>query len=93
MAVLVAVSLLCLALCGCSTFDGVVLSGGTSEQAATGAVQIYFRDSAGVLRTTRLPKAILSRTISVPVGSDLDLPAGETVPTIPRCCGAKPPTN
>jgi len=90
---LVALSLLCLALYGCSTIDRVAVTAGQTEHGATGAVQIYFRDAAGQLLTTRLPKALIDRTISVPVGSDLDRPTGETVPTIPRCCGAKPPTN
>lgn len=71
-----------LAFGGCGTVSSVGLTGNHSTNGTTAAVQVYFRDSTGQLRTTRLPTAIISRTITVPINSNADLPAGEYLPTI-----------
>lgn len=74
-----------LALSGCATVERVGVGvGATSQGDLSGSVQIYFRDAAGGLRTARLPQSTLARTRSLPVVSDLDLPTGLAIPTMPH---------
>lgn len=73
-----------LILCGCSSVSSVGLSGGaTSQGDYSGTVQIYFRDAAGQIVTARVPRSSLPTTNAWPVTSDLDVPAGQTLPVIP----------
>ena len=71
-------------LTGCSSVSSVGLSGGaTSQGDYSGTVQIFFRDEAGKLVTARVPRSSLPTTNAWPVTSDLDVPAGQTLPVIP----------
>lgn len=79
-----ALILLALTICGCSSVSSVGLSGGaTSQGDYSGSVQIYFRDEAGKLVTARVPRSSLPTTNAWPVTSNLDVPAGQTLPVIP----------
>lgn len=73
------------ALAGCSSVSRLdVAAGATSQGELSGSVQIYFRDAAGQLQTARVPRALVAGTNAAPVASALDLPTGESLPTIPR---------
>lgn len=73
-----------LAMVACQSVDHVGVGvGATSQGDVSGSVQIYFRDASGRLLTARVPRSTVARTIAVPVGSDLDLPVGESVPKVP----------